>query len=85
MAWRFLRYTHRPTSPPAPVIPALTADQQDYARCVLRHWFRLGVAPEQYPDEMTTHGRFPCASRDERRVLAVVRAWPTLSVSRSGP
>jgi len=77
MAWRFVR-------------PWRTRPRQ--VVCIL---IMAGGAAELYPLRIrttiandvldrTTRGRFPCAARDERRMLAEVLAWPHVRARRRG-
>lgn len=68
MAWRFLRYKRPPTPSPAPVQPAFTPP----APCACPV---LWISNVPRGTDLTTHGQFPCAQWNERRMLAEVMLW----------
>lgn len=67
MAWRFLRHKRPPVPPPPPVLAPQPVQPMPSPLPVL--WLSTR------PTDLTTHGRYPCAQRDERRVLAEVLGW----------
>jgi len=73
MAWRFLRYKRPPTLPPALVLAPIQPAPQPQLTPLPVLVRRGGVAIDVH--DLTTHGRYPCAQRDEPRVLAEVLGW----------